>query len=349
MQTQKITEKTKLKLLPGLPLLIRNATELQLGLDPGNAIRLPIEFRKVLNKFDGFASLKEVLNYALDSGFDHNSTKVTIENLISLNYLIPEMQLTKDLTLNQKSHLLQGQRATNDDPAATAKRLDSVITIYGAGRIGLTLALLLGSSGFSNIRIVDYELITSTDLIPWGASRIDIGQRRDQVALTLLGRVHKDQLKILQFRDDRFKSDLIVYAQDAIADFPFYPIQLTDEALSCETPYLIIGAGSHSTHVSSVLLPGESGCVRCLHLNQSDWDNAWPTLITQLMGQKLPDLLPNHLVLPSALLAFQHIANWVDGGKSEPNTWWQLEDSSQKVFFNYPHNECGCFAINSTA
>lgn len=337
------------RLQPGLPVLTRSQSEIQLGLNPLTSIRFPIEFKPVLSRCDGATEFAEILELASALNFDVESTKNVISNLIGTNALVLETPDLGEISTNQKSHLLDAQRATQNNAEAVSKRTNCRIEIYGLGRIGMTISLLLGNSGFSNLRLVDAQPVTNTDLLPWGASRIDLGTRRDNVAETLLSRIHREQTRKPNYRDSRQDTSLIIYVTDPNSDFPFFEPDLADEATAHDIPYLIIGASSTISTVSSVLIPGESGCVRCLHLSQTDRDSAWPVLVAQLVGREIPDLTPTALVLRTALFAYQRISNWVELKQNEANTWWQLTEQSESSFINYPHQNCGCNGLTEAA
>lgn len=333
-----------LRLAPGIHLLMRSANEFQLGLNPDLGMKLPINFRVVLEKCSGVLTVRELAQIAVANEFDFSSAVNVLRALTQQGLLIQSTPELRTLTKHQASHLLDAQRATLSDPQSVANRTRARISIFGAGRLGATLALLLGNSGFSNLRIVDPNLVVQSDLIPWGASRIDVGQRRDSVVQTLLERVHQGQLKSTRHKETRSKPTLVIYAPDPVADFPFFDPSLVDPALAADLPFMAIASSAKSVIVSSISTPGTSGCIRCFHLNQTDRDSAWPALISQLIGRVIPDPTPTDLVLNSAQFAYQKIAKWIDSGNDGDNYWHELTGSGEpRLFKNYPHSSCGCF------
>lgn len=333
-----------IRLAPSIHLLNRDKQTIQLGLALETSMQLPESFRKVLEKCDGYTSVQEIAEHSCDLGFDFDSTVKTLHLLTDRGLLIEQTPALNKLTSNQASHLLDAQRATNSNPQAIANRTKARVTIYGAGRVGTTIALLLGNSGFANLNIIDQKFVSASDISPWGASRIDIGQRRDFIAQTLLERIHRQQLKAIRLKETRSKPNLIVFAPDPIADIPWLNPNLADLALESDSPFLVVATSPASSLISSVIIPGVAGCVRCYHQHQNDRDSAWPQLIAQLVGREMPDQTPTDLVLSSSLFAYQQIASWIDSGSNQSNTWWKIERDSQITqFSNFPHSQCGCF------
>lgn len=332
-----------LRLAPTVFILRRNKNEIQIGLNPKTSLAMPVILADVLTKFDGSNSVQQIINSATSIDLDPGSLLNLIEHLVNIKLLIEAPSELKTLTKNQASHLLDAQRDTNSNPISIKRRTNSHIAIVGAGRLGTSLALLLGNSGFANLRVIDANKVTATDLLPWGASRIDIGIRRDYVVQTLLERIHSGQLKTVRQKETRQKPDLVIYAPDPISDIPWLNPQLTDWAISTDIPHLIAATCPTSSLVSPILKPGKDGCVRCFHFFQTDRDAAWPQLITQLVGRTSPDFTPTALVMQTALLAFQRITGWIDGSSPESSSWSNLTKSLELSHYEIPpHSKCGC-------
>lgn len=343
ISTEKFLAAT-IRIAPAIHLLNRDKENIQLGLDPQTCMQLPEQFRKILEKCDGYSTVNELAQLGIQLGFDFDSTVHTLYLLTQRGLLIEQTPALQKLTSNQASHLLDAQRSTQSDPQRIAERTKARITIFGAGRTGATLALLLGNSGFANLRIIDPNLITAADLSPWGASRIDIGQRRDVLVHTLLERVHRQQLRTTRLKESRSKPNLIIFAPDPVADIPWLNPDLADLAIAADSPFLVIATCPANSLVSSVIIPGVAGCVRCFHQHQNDRDSVWPQLMSQLIGRNVPDQTPTDLVLSTALFAYHQVANWIDLEKTESNVWWKLDRTSKiSSISNMPHNQCGCF------
>ena len=342
MQNLKFSLKMKLRLAPNVHLLQRSKSEIQIGLSPINCVRLPSQFRTVIAKCDGSTSVDQLLNAAKSIGFDHISALNTLKLLFDRQLLIAEIAELKSLTKNQESHLRDAHRSTYVSQTSVANRTKTHITISGAGRLGMTIGLLLGNSGFSNLRILDDSPVLASDLIPWGASRVDVGQRREQVAQMILERIHPGQLKSVRQKETREKPNLIIYAPDPIADFPWIDPQLADGAVARDISFLVAATSPTQSLVSAIQVPGVNACLRCFHLNQADRDLAWPQLISQLIGVKAPDITPTDLILRTAFFTFNKVCEWVDLKPEVESIWYSITDKTEQKLTVLPHVQCGC-------
>jgi hypothetical protein len=344
MDNQKNLLNQTLFLSPATQILTRNRFEIQLGLNPDTALMLPTAFRSLLKKCDGVATVHDVAKFAETLGFNFESTVSTLQLLTERGLMVREVSNLSSLTKNQNSHLLDAQRSTGADSESIKLRSKARITIFGAGRLGSSIALLLGNSGFSNLRVIDQAVVTNSDLLPWGASRIDVGQRRDYVVQTMLERIHKGQLKAMRLKETRTKPSLIIYAPDPGADLPWLDPQLADYALSNDLPFLVVASSATEALITSIIKPGLTGCIRCYHQHQTDRDAAWPQLIAQLVGRSIADSTPTVLVLSAAFFSYRQISNWCDFGTAANNIWWRMNLAAEiKEDSNYPHLNCGCF------
>jgi hypothetical protein len=342
MQNSKFSLKMKLRLAPNVHLLQRSKTEIQIGLSPTNCVRLPSQFRMVITKSDGSNSVEQLLNVAKSTGFDYISALNTLKLLFDRQLLICEIAELKSSTKNQESHLRDAHRSTYISQTSVANRTRAHITIAGAGRLGMTIGLLLGNSGFSNLRILDDNPVSTSDLIPWGASRVDVGQRREQVAQMILERIHPGQLKSVRQSETRAKPNLIIYAPDPIADFPWLDPQLADGAVASDIPFLVAATSPAQSLASSIQVPGINACLRCFHLNQSDRDSAWPQLISQLIGIKAPDITPTDLILRTAFFTFNKVCEWIDLKPEVESNWYLITARAEQKLTVLPHAQCGC-------
>ena len=57
---------------------------------------------------------------------------------------------------------------------------------------------------------------------------------------------------------------------------------LTDELVQASIPHLVVRTEPNRAVVGPFVVPGSTGCVRCLDLTQSHYDSVWPRLLAQL-------------------------------------------------------------------
>ena len=330
-------------LAPGVHLLNRDQDSIQVGLNPRTSLVLPKAILAILKKCDGYTTVTQIHKLAQLNGLDPESTLEVLNLMVDQGLLRKVDPQIESLSANQQSHYLDSSRSVGFEAEKINQRATKRLAVVGGGRLGTTISILLGNSGFSNLRILDSSPVTLNDISPWGASRLDVGLRRDFVIQTMLERIHRGQLKTMRTKESRVKPDLIIYAPDPVSEIPWLDPNLANWAIELDVPYLVASSSPIESFVSSVLIPGKSGCIRCYHQHQTDRDPIWPKLVAQLVGKVSPDFTPTDLVLRTGLFAYQQICKWFDEPEVNSNTWWALTTTDPIVEFEIPpHSECGC-------
>lgn len=343
-------------LAPGVHVFHRSAAEVQIGIDPASAIIADAKLmQQLLPLLVGTNALTTILSEATKLGFDEDSVLNFLDLLAGLTLLVDADTSTtnrarKGTTNQQRINLL---RETSGNQKAIESRALTEIEIRGAGRLGTTICLLLAGAGFPNIRVTDSNPTSISDITPWGASRLDIGSRREIVALQIMERVTKgitNHNNYLRFDSDK---KLVVLVPDQTLDFPWFDPMSTDELMGEGTPHLIAAPATNESHVSPVIVPGESPCIRCSYYRECDIDPAWPNICKQFYGLPPQDLAPVNLIFRTALAAVSRISDWIDGisqSNSENHTRF-TNAQTMKVYNNSSdyefeesqfHPSCGC-------
>lgn len=335
------------KLGPGVRLYERSKTQIQIGINPSSALivdeKVGLTIARLLT---GANSTSEICNQLVEAGHDLPSSENFLTQLMELGLVESgPIAATQDhqnpVTEIQRLNLA---RETSGDLNQINQRIGCEISIRGAGRLGMTVCLMLASAGFPNITVHDSTLISESDLTPWGASRIDIGIRRDIVAKNLIERMirgasaHKNSLR---FRSHR---KLEVLLPDQRADFPWICATSADQFVATDTAHLFAATSTSASLISSVIKPGQSPCLRCLHLHRCDQDPQWPIIDLQVSQNPVLDSAGISLILKTAMEATQMISDWVDGAESAGSYLRKLGTDLDAVE-TYPtffHPSCGC-------
>jgi hypothetical protein len=208
----------------------------------------------------------------------------------------------------------------------------------------MTVCLLLASAGYPNITVHDSTLVSESDLTPWGASRLDLGVRRDTVAKTLVERMirgasaHKNSLR---FRANR-KIEILL--PDQRADFPWISATSADQLVATDTPHLFATTSSNLSVISSIIQPGETPCLRCLHLHQCDQDPGWPLIDLQVSRNPVIDSANISLILKTAVEVVHIVSGWVDSADIKSSHVIRLGNAlnSLETYPTFFHPSCGC-------
>ena len=301
-----------------IPVLWRSKEEVQIGLHPMHSLRMPID---AAHKFLAAAITAEQEKPSTRAETSAHSVEPVADPAHYIAYQ------REDLTKEQQ-----------------ANRLNTEIVIQGAGRIGTTIAILLAGAGYPLIRIHDAQKITSNDLCIWGASRVDIGSRRDHTAHLLIERIHRGTWPSILRRTSTATQRLTILCPDPVTDWPWFAPNLTDKLIASDQAHLVLASGPTNIHVSSVIEPGVTSCMKCRDAHLTDADPSWPLLTSQLIGRPPLDLAPSGLVLYAAHFATQLVSEWVDSRSVLPNRLWDISWPSLATEFTtmFPHPACGC-------
>ncbi len=330
---------TTLFLHPNVHVLARDNGDIQVGIDPQFAIVLPVSARELLSMCNGQHSRAEII--ARCSKGAENVAHI-INTLIAHHLVVESMAFSPQYPMNdlqRMNHL----REVSCTPEASQRRSTTHISIYGAGRLGTSIAMLLTSSGFPHIRIHDESLVTAHDVTAWGASRIDIGQRRDRTCSLLMERVNRGAVLRQMHPRTQVATKLAIVAVDQGADWPWFDPYLTDSLLASSTAHLMAVTSHQSARFTGVIEPGITGCIRCDYHRTVDRDSSWPKITEQLRNRACADLAPASLPIYVAAQVVGEIHKWMSGEPSQARAtltrWPNLERTSESWD---PHPACGC-------
>ncbi|MFJ9348950.1 TOMM precursor leader peptide-binding protein [Streptomyces sp. NPDC101237] len=240
------------------------------------------------------------------------------------------------------------------DPGGAIDRLAARralrVQVRGAGRVGVTLAALLSGAGVGEVDVRDVGLVQPGDVAPGGLPAESVGERRDTAARQVVRRAAPDRpprrpgpdgaepglsLVVIAPRDD-----VLVHAPDAGAAEPL---------MTSGTPHLYTGVVEGTGVVGPLVLPGGTGCARCLHEHRTDRDPAWPRLIAQWRSGRARRMGACDLTLATAVagLSAAHALAFLDG-ESPSGTGVRWEASVPALRWRAspvrPHPACPCGA-----
>lgn len=333
-------------LAPGVHVLWRSPTEVQLGINPHRALVMPAKHAsKIIQLCDGNTMVSEIAKAAHDEEISEGSIINLLLQLFNSG-LIQDSDVHLSGSNSQTvptQQRLMAQRETQSENARNA-RFTTEIHIWGLGRLGITIATLLASAGYPLLRFHDDKLVTSDDLIAWGHSWVDVGGRRDVVATQITERLFRGFSERNHFQKYIPQRTLHIYTPDSCADYPWASPDMTTQCMSDDTPHLVaITAGSFAS-ITSVIEPGQTSCWRCMHLTQCDLDASWALVSSQLIDRHVPDVTPIGLVTLAAVHVVSVVGDWLDGRSpltdviyefAWPSVHAQLHEQSA-------HPRCGC-------
>jgi hypothetical protein len=267
-------------LRPGLRLLRRDATSLQIGLDPHRAVVVDEcpQLHAVLAALDGVRDADAVVEAAVGAGIDRSTAASTLEALSDCGVLADADVLadrdsfvrTAQLPVRRSGpdlgalSLLAASTGQERPPFARlrARRRQATVAIHGLAGVGAIAARLLGTAGIGRLLLVDEAnaAVVRAELsatAPWTTSVVvDTGSAADVVLLA-------PDAGLAACEPDREHAAALMRAG---------------------VPHCVAMVRESTGVLGPFVIPGVTPCLRCLDLARSDADSAWPVLLAQLVS-----------------------------------------------------------------
>ncbi len=223
------------------------------------------------------------------------------------------------------------------------RRAASVV-VHGAGRVGASLATLLAAAGVGQVHVADRGPVRPGDVAPAGVAAADVDRSRTAAAAEALRRA-APEIRSTPPAPGR-RPDLVVLASTEPVD-----TTLRTALAGGRVAHLVAGVRETTAVVGPLVLPGQTGCLRCGDLHRADRDPAWPVVAAQLVGIRRRREEPCDVVLATvaASLAALHCLAHLDGRPSAATgaslelslTDWRLRRRSWPA---HPRCDCGAAA-----
>lgn len=339
---------------PALRRLWRNDTTVQLGLDADPALVIhPVDpaIRALLERLDGRHSEADILAAAVAEGQDVAAAVRLLGELRAAGALIggdpaalaglggpAEMdRLGPDLASLSLLARTGGPPAT----VRLARRRAAHVVVQGATRVGVPLAAAVGAAGVGRVAVADRGSVLLSDANPGGVLPADEDRPRRMAAHDAVRRA-APAVDTTIGPDQR--PDLVVLCQ------PWPTDQLCAPLHAGLTPHLLATVRETTGVVGPLVLPGRTGCLRCIDLHRCDRDSAWPAMLAQLTTRtrRAADPLDGPLALLVAAaaalqaLAFVDTAGAIPEGVHDASIELRLPDWKLRRRSWPPHPRCRC-------
>ena len=277
----------------GLRPVWRDRQTVQIGIDPRRAVALTGMggAAAVIGLLDGSRDRDEVVNAARALGVPAPVTE-RILTLLAAGGVLDDFPaaalaaLTQDRRGGLGAELATAALARGycDAGAALLTRREAAqVQIHGPGRIAAALADILTTSGVGLVSTCDDirlpDATTATDADGTDADGTDPdgtdpdGTDADSAAPA--GSWRRDGRPVLP--------DLAILVG-------YHQPELAGWLMRAGVAHLAVTAEEAIGIVGPMVRPGQTSCLRCLHLTRSDLDPAWPLILAQLVGR--PASLP---------------------------------------------------------
>ncbi|MDH2429800.1 ThiF family adenylyltransferase [Sphaerisporangium sp. TRM90804] len=283
------------RLKPALRRLARDERTLQLGLHPPHAVMvtdLEPRVRAFVESLDGTRTLHELIG---GCGLQEETVRRVV-SLLAEHGLLDDAAVRPEplrgLSTAERDRLAPDLDALSLSPAdagdgglsALDRRRGAHVRVYGAGRVGAQITVLLAASGVGNVCVIDPGPARPADVVPGGLSFAEVGRSREEGAVAAARRVAPGVnawagRTASQLSDRAHRPDLVVLAPVG----PFDGV-LADELVTLRIPHLLVSACEGVGSVGPLVIPGRTPCLRCLDLTRCDRDPSWPQIRARLGG-----------------------------------------------------------------
>ncbi|GAA3822566.1 TOMM precursor leader peptide-binding protein [Sphaerisporangium flaviroseum] len=197
---------------------------------------------------------------------------------------------------------------------ALERRRRAYVRVYGAGRVGAQIVVLLAASGVGHLCVIDPGTTRHQDVVPGGLSFAEVGRGREDGAVAAALRMAPGVnawtgRTASQLTDGAHRPDLVVLAPVGPLD-----VVVPRDLVALGIPHLLVTAGEGVGSVGPLVLPGRTSCLRCLELTRRDRDPSWPVVGARLGGFPAGEIACDTVL--STLVAAQatgHVLGSVDG------------------------------------
>ncbi|MFF8384457.1 ThiF family adenylyltransferase [Streptomyces kanasensis] len=226
------------------------------------------------------------------------------------------------------------------------------VQVRGAGRVGAAVAGLLSAAGVGRVEVMDGGRVEPWDVAPGGFPAESVGDRRDVAARRLVGRSAPGggRAPRAPTGPEPGLSLVVVTPRDGLAAYAPDPVA-ADTWVGTGTPHLFAGVVEATGVLGPLVLPGETACARCVEMDRTDADPAWPRLLAQWRSGRRSAVPAGDVGLSAAVagLAAAHALAFLDGGvAASAGARWEV--SSPLLEWRArplrPHGGCPCGAAD---
>lgn len=327
-----------MRVRPGVTVLWRGPTQVQVGTDPRWAVTLDglsPSAARALTGLPGGADVRVLHGRLRAEQVDDDEARAVVAALRSTHLLTGR---AADPPASH-DHVAWSLLDAHGSAAATlALRARSQVRVVGLGRLGTGVAAALATAGVGTVEVVDATAVTPADVGATGLRRADVGTARQSAVRRLLHDL------VPGVRTAAGRPDLVVLVEQQVADPRTHLRLLADDVV-----HLSVVVREASVLVGPLVRPGRGACLRCVELHRGDADERWPAVAAQLAGSDRAVVGGEEttLAVTAAGLAAAQVLAALDGRPAtadDASVEVRLPDLLPVVTRWRVHPDCGCAA-----
>lgn len=353
-----------LKLNSAKPPRWRNLTDLQFGLDSNSVTieQISDSQRRMIGMLSLGIADGQLEVIGKDAGLTAVESQELVEKLAPVLYRDSRpKKIRSSKKTNRTDEYVQNAFAeivrieanySTSGPAILAARSARSIYVDSLGKTGLALTRTLAAAGIGQVVSHDSRPILPADIGADGFEQAHQGNSRFTTVSEILKRNH---LAMRVANANRMSNSSIEKIDFAIliSQSVIAPARYAIWARK-EIPHLNITFGERFIDITPVIIAGKNPCMKCLDLNRTAEDSAWPALASQALSSNLrfddssSRMFAVGLATKSALL---HLDKAIDGQVDSKSSvglasrrGFRLDLQEHQIYeFNWPAaKNCGC-------
>ncbi|MGO1739144.1 MAG: hypothetical protein ACTHYM_09085 [Actinomycetaceae bacterium] len=273
-----------MRLVSGLDVLWRGSGSSQVGTDPRCAVvieGLSAPEQRLLEALDWSPTRADLRRRGAAEGLQRSQVDRLVELLAGAGVLT---DLGATVSGSRETGLRPAGDGTTGDvqhreraalagvPPPPRPRDEAVVGVLGLGRTGASAASGLAAEAVGTLLLSDPGQVMTTDVLPYRPG--DVGRARETcLAHDLLAA--SPRLRVTA--PPGVRPDVALVVTHRVSDPPLLR-RLAQE----DVPHLVVVVGELTTTVGPLVRPGAGPCARCLDLERSATDPAWPAVATQV-------------------------------------------------------------------
>lgn len=330
------------RLRPGVALLWRSLTDVQVGTDPRWSVVLADlsptasrALRRVAPGADVRALRAELARHDVDPA----EADAVVDHLRAARLVVRAPARAGRHPDRTAWSLLD---VAGDGDAVLAARARRRVRVQGLDRVGAQIAVALAAADVGTLEPADPAPVTTEDVGPAGVGLRDVGRPREAVVGEVLRRC-ADGVRVAAPRRGS-PPDVVVLVEPGAADPERQRALMADDV-----PHLSVVVREASVLVGPFVVPGRTACLRCADLHRVGHDPRWPALVAQLVDR--PVTAETTLAVAAAGIAAAQVTAYLDGrpvAVAEASLELRLPDLMPRRTTWPPHPRCGCGGLDAT-
>ena len=157
-----------------------------------------------------------------------------------------------------------------------AQRTRRVVAIRGLDKAAAQVAVGLANAGIGTVAVLGHDrLVSMCDVTPVGPFEPNVSWIEQVSEAVRRQGAHSSLV-------DSQHVDLVVISQSADVQPPWTDPELAHDLIADDVPHYPVAVSGSFSRIGPVIIAGQTPCLDCRDLRETDRDRAWPALVDQV-------------------------------------------------------------------